>query len=236
MRTITIFASFVLLLFCFCSNKTNYAVNNDSIDSNDSVKIEIDSFCLIYDKNIFETIKDSFPQLSKLEKGIIESPDDTYKKYPVYINDYTFDSEAGQDEFYLLYAHFLRKRNGDKYSKVRDNLINIYREINSLFGSLEIIGNYFGHQYVRIVGYAEYDIYLYSPDNKNKQVENNFVVTKRRYLKSLENKVLEDADYYESTDRQEIIQKSHIFIDNLNSLITDEFYLSKAIEFTDNKY
>jgi hypothetical protein len=69
---------------------------------------------------------------------------------------------AGQDEYYVLYAHFLKQRNGiDEFAERRKKLIAIYKNINSLFQHFEHGGTYFGHQSLRTLGYAEYSVYLY---------------------------------------------------------------------------
>ena len=49
-----------------------------------------------------------------------------------------FASEAGQDTYYILYAHFLKKKNGiDTYAEQRKQLIDIYSNINSVFGNFQ---------------------------------------------------------------------------------------------------
>lgn len=216
-----------LLIFSFsCGKRENKQI---SIQKNDSVQFEIDSFIFEYTKQEFQLIVDSFPQLSGIN-GIVEHPDSAYLKYPFFVDGYTFGSEAGQDEFYLLYAHFLRKKNGDKYDKKRDNLINIYRNINDIFGELNGGGTHFGHQYIRIVGYAEYDIYNISLEGENHNVK-NFQKEKQDFLKRIENdidKTVEELHNFDiGLNKADLLQ----YVKELNNMLTNEFYLSKAIDF-----
>jgi len=95
---------------------------------------------------------------SKFFEDYPDNPDQAYFN----ANDQEeFGSEVGQDDYYALYAYFLKQRNGvNEFVKQRQRLIDIYSNINSLFAYFEYGGTYFGHQSRRILGYAEYSIYL----------------------------------------------------------------------------
>ena len=87
-----------------------------------------------------------------------------------------FGGEAGQDEYFMLYALLLKKENERKtlgqtaeIAEIRKNLNEIYRGINRMFGIVIGDGTYFGHEYARIVALTEYDIYRYLNDRKMRE-------------------------------------------------------------------
>ena len=91
---------------------------------------------LKYGKDEFNEIIDNHPELVS---DNIRNPDQVY-----HCNGERegFNSEAGQDGYFMLYAYFLKNKNGDKkYSERRKKLINIYSNINSLFGHFEYGGD-----------------------------------------------------------------------------------------------
>lgn len=199
------------------------------ITNNDSVKIIIDSFSLVYTKQEFQLITDSFPQLKGID-GIVEHPDSAYRKYPVYAGGYTFGSEAGQDEFYLLYAHFLRATNSNKNKEERGNLIKIYWALNEIYGELNRGGTYFGHVYYRIVGYVEYEIYCLSQDNED-NISSDFVKQKEKFISSIKKEIdkgIKELETYGTNIDKAQLQE---YVKELNNMLTNEFYLSKAVNF-----
>ncbi len=93
-----------------------------------------------YSKEEFNDIVNAHPELFDEE---VLDPDATYAT----ADKKNFDSEVGQDNYYVLYAYFLKQRNGvDKNAAQRKRLIDIYQNINQLFGNLQHGGTYFGHQ------------------------------------------------------------------------------------------
>ena len=136
-------------------NLSRYYITQDTI----LITTETDD-TLRYTKAEFNNIIDNHPKLFE------QHPDDPDKIYYNFADKDEFGSEAGQDNFYILYAWFLKQRNGvEKYGPQRKNIISIYSNLNSLFAHLQYGGTYFGHQRRRIPGYAEYSIYLL-PKNK----------------------------------------------------------------------
>ncbi|TWR31415.1 hypothetical protein FPZ43_02755 [Mucilaginibacter pallidiroseus] len=110
-------------------------------------------------------------------KGAMEKqPNDSTAVY--------FDCELCQDDYYLLYAFFLRLKYGcGEYNNERQHLIAIYRDINSIMQQLAQGGTFFGHQYARAVGYAEYSTYLLSEDNlMDTIIKNTIYLTKRGFM------------------------------------------------------
>ena len=175
--------------------------------------------------------------------NIVDKHTEFFKEYPdnpdqAYFNGNDkeeFGSEVGQDVYYVLYAYFLKQRNGVKeYTRQRQKLIDIYSNINSLFGHFEYGGTYFGHQSSRILGYAEYSIYLLPKTNDN--VSKTYDITKQKelYIKSLRQLIKDESKIDFNTLGQEKVERTkklNKIVDEINKLITDNFYLRRAQEF-----
>ena len=184
---------------------------------------------LKYGKVEFNQIIDNHPELVGKYP---QAPDQSF-----YCNADTrdFGSEVGQDTYYILYAYFLKQKNGvDNHREMRKKLIDIYTNINSLFQQFQYGGTYFGHQYSRILGYAEYSVYLYS-QSKNK-IEKTYNITKQKelYIKSLRQLIDDESEIDNGTLGKEKIERSkklNKIVDDLDKLITDNFYLRRTQEF-----
>lgn len=184
---------------------------------------------LKYAKADFNSIVDQHPELFK------EIPD-----YPdqAYFNNDTmgeFGSEVGQDNYYVLYAYFLKQRNRvEAFAQQRQKLIDIYSNINSLFGHFEYGGTYFGHQYSRILGYAEYSIYLLPKTGA--RISKTYDITKQKklYIQSLRQLIEDESKIDFNTLGKDKIERNielHKIVDELDDLITDNFYLRRAQKF-----
>lgn len=184
---------------------------------------------LKFGKEQFNRIIDEHPEFFD------EYPSDPDLAYNCNGNRGGFLSEAGQDTYYLLYAYFLKHRNGiDKYADHRSRLIKIYSSINSLFQRFQYGGTYFGHQYPRILGYAEYSVYLYSISKDN--FEKTHAITKQKslYIQSLRQLISDEDGIDFNTLGKDKIQRNgelNKTIDELEGLITDNFYLRRAQAF-----
>ncbi|PWS31576.1 hypothetical protein [Pedobacter paludis] len=142
--------------------QTNKVDNSKYYTQQDTILIltEIGN-TLKFAKSDFNKIVDEHPELFQ---EFPEHPDRIYYRF---VNNVDFGSEQGQDVYYVLYAYFLKQKNGiTRYVQQRKNLIEIYLRINSLFAHFQYGGTYFDHQKMRILGYAEYSIYLF-PKEKN---------------------------------------------------------------------
>jgi hypothetical protein len=184
---------------------------------------------LQFAKDKFNNIIDEHPELFR---EIPDTPDQAY-----FNNDTMgeFGSEVGQDNYYVLYAYFLKQRNGvEEFAQQRQKLIDIYSNINSLFGHFEYGGTYFGHQYSRILGYAEYSIYLL-PKTKAR-ISKTYDITKQKalYIQSLR-QLIEDENKIDSNmlgeDTRARMKELNEIVDELDRLMTDNFYLRRAQEF-----
>lgn len=183
---------------------------------------------LKYGKDEFNHIVDNHPELFS---EYSQDPDQSY-----YCNAYKidFESEVGQDTYYVLYAYLLKHKNGVDNSVMRKKLIEIYTNINSLFQRFQYGGTYFGHQYSRILAYAEYSVYLYSQNKDN--IEKNYDITKQKglYIQSLRQLIEDESKIDNESLGQEKIERTkelNKIVDDLNKLITDIFYLRRTQEF-----
>jgi len=196
----------------------------------DTILIEVgNAHSLKFSKAEFNDIIDRH---SEFTNDFIPEPDQAYMSNGV---KGKFASEAGQDNYYILYAWFVKQKNGiNKYEVRRKTLIDIYSNINSLFGSFEYGGTYFGHQYARIPGYAEYSVSLYKQSEKNLVKSYDIAKQKDLYITSLR-QLIEDENSIdpETTGTDKILRKKELneIVDKIDKAITDNFYLRRAQAF-----
>lgn len=190
---------------------------------------------LIVDDDTLRFTKDEYGEIltkhSELCNDYTSSPDLSY-----YMNDDgMFGSEAGQDTYYVLYAWFLRQKNGvEEYAGRRENLIHLFNEINSLFSRINHGGTYFGHQYSRIPGYAEYAVsfYKFCDDKTEKTCE--ITAQKKKYIKSLRQLIsdkVENDDMLLPEQKSGQIKELNRIVDDIEKRITGLFYLMEAQRF-----
>lgn len=264
----------LIFLICGCSNiaKKKQNISSDILKK-EAIKSVKDSISLTENKTVILYVEeeDTFSFTNGELKQIIKlfpdlnakwptSPDISYNNSVPFNNSnkiskdildsngkketISFNSELGQDEYYILYAYFLKNKNGDKkYQTQRQNLIELYRDINGIFEGISYGGTYFGHQHRRIVGYAEYSVYLYSGIYKN----DNFFTKKYNITKQKQlyiNSLLQLINDKESVDFNTIDKKGKAerkikFLEkvyNIKKLISNYFYLKRAQEFQYSHY
>lgn len=245
MRTLLFISIFGLLS---CNNQTNQSNNKQPIDivtqvekSNrpDNSRYHTTQDTVIIATEIGDTLKYTKADFN----SIVDKHPEFFQTYPenpdqVYYNDKDkeeFGGEVGQDSYYEVYAYFLKQKNGiEKYAQQRKRLIDIYSNINSLFGHFEYGGTYFGHQSRRILGYAEYSIYLLP--KKKEDFEKNYDITKQKelYIKSLRQLIADESKIDFNTLGNNKIERNkelNKLVDDLDRLIADNFYLRRAQEF-----
>ncbi len=218
------------------TQKITERIDNSSHYTNQGtvqIVTEIDD-TLIYSKTEFNNIVDKHPEFFQKYP---DNPDQTYYND----NDkQKFGSEAGQDTYYMLYAYFLKQRNGDKqFATQRQKLIDIYSNINSLFGHFEYGGTYFGHQSRRILAYAEYSIHLLPKQKTYISKKYDIAKQKQLYIQSLRQLVNDESSIDFNTLGNEKIKRNkelNDIVDNLDSVITDNFYLKRTQEFQYGHY
>lgn len=124
------------------SNDSSTYVFGKSVDSSlfaktDGVLIGFPGFdSVTYSRGEFNDIIVHFPELYS---SLIYDPDIVYYG-SVFSGKIAkvdgFNSEAGQDQFYMLYAFFLRNKDtGRALAGARDTLIRIFEEINEILAN-----------------------------------------------------------------------------------------------------
>ncbi len=266
MRNLFYGLCFLLMLGC---NKPETIIkevpgkNTPSIDTEDvsdkpdtTLYIMEDSIIIVgnkddsitYSRYDFNTIVRFFPELYR---EFTLHPDQTYSSSKIFVNfidsagyqeNITFGSEVGQDDYYILYAYFLKKKNGiEKYKIRRKKLIELYTNINNIIGLLNYGGTYFGHQYRRIPAFAEYSIYCNIGDEEFYTKKYSIAAQKKLYIESLKQFVKDEMseDVYVLTDeklKKERADKFEKYINSIDHLITDYHYLKCAQGYQHSKY
>lgn len=246
----TIYILTITIGFLSCNNQPKQ-VDKRSIVSTDTKTSRVDNskYYTQQDTILITTENGDNLKYAKADfNNIVDKHTEFFEEYPdnpdqAYLNandKELFGSEVGQDNYYVLYAYFLKQKNGVKeFAEHRQKLIDIYSNINSLFGHFEYGGTYFGHQSRRILGYAEYSIYLF-PKTK-KDIFKTYDITKQKelYIKSLRQLIEDESKIDFNTLGQEKIERSkklNKIADELDKLITDNFYLRRAQEFQYGRY
>ena len=233
------FSILLPLLFIACQNPNNNDQKNSHKHPGSKYYTQLDTITIptdmggpiLYSKKSFNDLIDRHPEFFN---SFLETPD---KLYFCYGNNSEFSSEVGQDQYYTLYAYFLKQQNGlDKYAEQRKKLITIFSNINSIFGYVAYGGTYFTHQYTRIPAYVEYLVYLLSIDKEKENSPDKYNISQQRklYIETLrqiiedENKVDFESMGQEKVDR---MKKMNLLIDEIEQLITNSYYLHSAQNF-----
>ncbi len=209
--------------------------NSQYFKQDDSVWIHTEiGETLTYTKAEFTEIIDNHPEFTS---EITMNPD------VLYLNGKDkdrFQSEVGRDEYYALYAYFLKGQNGvGQFIETRNKLIEIYNLINDLYSQFQYGGTYFGHQRWRILGYVEYSIYSYPKSKKEYEKTYNIEKQKSLYIQSLRQLVKDENEIDFNTlgeDKTRRINEQMDIVSRLDSLITDIYYLRLAQEFQHTHY
>lgn len=202
---------------------------------------------LIFTKNELNKIEKLFP-LFKSE--FISNPNEAYSGSGVWkdcINQdgkkehFSFGSETGHDNFCLVYAYYLKQKNGEKkYRTERKNLIELYRAINGLYEGLEYGSTFYGHQHKRLNASVEYSIYILAYDKEYFEKKYDFRKQKELYIKSLVQYVADEESqnvYYQMDlveNKPKAIERAKKLkekIDIIQKLITNYFYLNQVQDF-----
>ena len=211
---------------------------------------EKDNDSLVLSKNEMNKIEQLFP-LFKSKYYV--NPNEAYSSSGIwkdYINQdgkkehFSFGSEAGQDNFCLVYSYYLKQKNGErKYKAQRNKLIELYRAINGLYEGLNYGGTFYGHQHKRLNAFAEYSIYLLSINGENYNKKYDFKNQKNLYIKLITQYVSDEESknvYYQMDlveNKPKALKRAKELkgkIDILQKLITNYFYLSQVEDFENN--
>lgn len=223
------------------SERAKYHTDKDSVyistTSKDTLK---------FSKEEFNDIVDNFPELTSINplppdsaynsKIFVDFEDSTGEKQHI-----TFGSQAGQDNYCIVYSYFLKQKNGiTKYAVRRKKLLEMYRTLNSIFRNLNHGGTYFSHQHARIEGYAEFSVYWFKHHKDYFERPYNISKQKAYYIGGLKQLIVDELRNDESTFglKQKAAQQEKLFkkVDDLDKLITDNFYLRMAKSFQSGYY
>jgi hypothetical protein len=224
------------------ANRLKYHTDNDSV----FIYSQADDI-LKFSKEEFNDVVDNFPELTSMNTL---SPDSTYGLCDISVElvdsvgnkkQLSFGSEAGQDDYYMLYAYFLKEKNGiAKYATRRNKLFEIYNTLNSIFGNLRHGGTYFGHQHKRIEGYVEFSIYWFR--HYEDYFDKPYDITKQKsfYIGGLKQLIVDevknDTDIIDIKEKAERQKELFAKVTVLNEQITDNFYLRMAQSFQSDHY
>ncbi|QQT29476.1 hypothetical protein BCY89_18985 [Sphingobacterium siyangense] len=154
--------------------------------------------------------------------------------------DMEFSSEAGRDNYCMLYSYFLMQVNGEqKYAAQRKRLFQLFSKINELFALIEQGGTYFGHQHKRLLAEVEYAIYLMPKDKSEFRKKYAIDKQKQLYIQGLRQLVADETANNNGIEPQwklSQIKRLNKVIDNINQLITDNLSLRRAQYFQSNYY
>ncbi len=252
MRKSLVFLTIAILFACANPVKINKSTDADtpssqnvapkkaaiiSGDDKDTINISTD------DSDVFKYSRGELKRILKkdpeLDADVPYPPDISWGESLKVSTDY--DCEACRDDYYSLYAYFLRAKNGEtKYREQRKKLIALYREINGLFGRLNGGGTYYGHQYARILGYAEYSICIFKDDDVYHFIRPyNVIKQKDIYLKSLERFIRDEVNNNpELSPVEKEKKKGELLgkVKTIGGLIATHFYLEMALKFQYSHY
>jgi hypothetical protein len=221
----------------------------DSVIADDEEKV---TFVIAGEDDTIEYTRSEYAALKKAilvdSDGLIVSPDDSFLQNEFFVyKDSTgrqltrpFGSEVGQDFYFETYAWFLMERNGiEKYKVRRKKAVETFRTVNEIFDILRLGGTYYGHQYRRILGYAEYSIYKYKSNPKDYSKKEGFAYAKKAFIDSLRQVIAREINSETSVPKDELVKRYHYLLKKVNELdkqISDYFYLREAGEFLDRSY
>ncbi|WP_367331778.1 hypothetical protein [Sphingobacterium multivorum] len=188
---------------------------------------------LVYSREDFDNILSNHPEF------LFEETFDPTLSYHLQ-HDMEFNSEAGQDNYCMLYSYFLMQVNGEeKYASHRKRLFQLFSKINELFALIEQGGSYFGHQHNRLLAEVEYSIYLMPKDKSELQKPYAINKQKQLYIQSLRQLVADETANNGGIEPQwklNQIKRLNAVIEDINQLITDNFSLRRAQYFQSNYY
>jgi len=218
---------FVLQISCFSfgQNRT-FDIFNDSI-----LLVKMDENLLFVSKNKFEEVINEHPEFLNIDYN---SPDILYA-----INSKGFESEVGQDDYYLFYAYFLSKNQNSEIDKInRNKLLEIYTSLNRIYALLDNGGTGFAHLYKRIFGYAEYSLLIYN-NNIQDEIKVDFKQQKTLFIKNLELIVsnrLQNEWNYNNSEKKKIQIELNKLIEIIKKSITDSYLLLETQKFMFSTY
>jgi hypothetical protein len=149
---------------------------------------------------------------------------------------FKFNCEACLDDFYVIYAYFLKRKTQNHYPKIKKQLFEAYQQINRYYGHWNNGGTYFGHQSWRIIGYAEFDLYNYIKYQEEEHIEPNYRKHKALFISVLKQRMLDKAKAEPYEFYKDKKTKMLDCINKIDKSIDNWFVLQKAILFEKQNY
>jgi hypothetical protein len=238
--------SFSISLLCISQTTHKVASKKKTIQKsvNDSVKIVSKSGLILrYSKKDYASITKYF---NKIFTDNVSSPQSSFSNYfdesskskPMSV---LFGGESGEDEFSVLYAHFLKKQNGEKkYETVRNELYELLNEMHNLYSYKARGGTYLFHLGERLESYVEYELYTNFKEDSIFVDKVNVAKQRELYIKLLRQQTNDFYEIYgkddslEETERRKKICNE--YIDKIEKYITKSSYLNALLQYQYRNY
>lgn len=253
---------FVVLFYCFClagcsQNKTEdhntNLIHKEKTEDQTTNQFNPKKYYTTkesvllasFEGDTVNVLKDDFNDVVRNHpEFFVEFPNDPYVTYSSIPSSVEFGSEVGQDMYYLYYAYFLRNTNemykiDDDFNHQRNKIMIIYTRLNRMFSLLDGGGPGYMHSYRRTFGEAEYAIYLYALTRKDFTVKYDITKQKELFKQTLQQIVSDRLgstfDIHE-TENPKLKKELFALINEIDSQITDSFYLTQAQQFYYGNY
>ena len=225
------------LLLCFFI--VFYACQNKQKEETDLVKTgfytSVDTVIINeikFSKKEFNKIIDNFPRLYQNE---VLHPNSLYNSEftnPHFAESYgqniSFDSDAGKDHYFVLYAHFLKFKNkGTRFENLRKHLKNSYDIINTFFERLNRGGTFYPHQSSCIPAYVEYDIYQLNHSNRLPEFTKKTRAERFEFIEDLKKQIENESKMVDMSCEFEN-EKISDLVNRLNEAIVNDYVLFKT--------
>lgn len=247
------FLLFMVSVLCLSCNKKN-ANKKIVIDKKQTQYVNED-----FNPKLYYTTKDSVLLVAFEEDSIYvarEEFNDVVDKHSEFFTEYPrspditylisafdeqFSSEIGQDNYFMYYTYFLRQKYEiDNFEYHRNKLILIYKNLNNISHLLNGGGTGYGHMYARIYGYAEYSVYLYYLTRNDSTITYDISKQKSLFKQTLQQVVIDRLGVTFNTDiptdKASLQDELFWLIDEIDSQITDSFYLAQTQDFYYRNY
>lgn len=220
-----------IAFFCSCNKQAKNTIDKKLYTQQDTLNINGHNF----PKEEFNTIIDHFPRLYQAE---ILHPDSLYQLDEPLSRDFidaqwrkqmiSFDSEAGKDKYFTLYAHFLAQKNDcTRFKYLRKDLTATYQSIINIFERLNRGGTLYSHELSRVPAYVEYDIYFINNEERVPEFTKKTRANRFEFIEELKGGITEEA---QMADISYNFQKEKIqdLVKKLNDSIVNDYVLYRA--------
>jgi uncharacterized protein YbcC (UPF0753/DUF2309 family) len=189
-------------------------------------------------KKEFNSIVDNFPRLYQDD---VLHPDSLYKIDSPLNRDFidlngqkqniSFDSDAGQDRYFALYAYFLTNKNkGTRFEFLSPYLKNSYENINTIFERLSRGGTHYIHQSSCVPAYVAYDVYFINNSERLPEFTKKTRAERWEFIYDLKQQIKDESEMAEMTYAED--GKIEDLVNKLNDEIVNDYVLYKVKKFT----